>query len=59
MEKIDYKETWKTIVEDFLIKFDKEITNGELKGKQSLVFQKWLSENYEVPEKKLLNSEIN
>ena len=42
---------WKDVVDDFYVEHDKQISNGEYKGKMILVFRDWLEQNYQVPER--------
>jgi hypothetical protein len=44
---------WKDILDEFYIKHDKQISNGEYTGKMLLVFRDWLEKNFEVPKRKL------
>lgn len=40
---------WKDILDDFYVEHDKQISNGEYKGRMILVFRDWLEKNFEVP----------
>jgi hypothetical protein len=45
---IKLSKIWDEINEDFLIKYDKEISNGEFAGKQQIKFLEYLKEQYPV-----------
>ena len=42
---------WKDILDDFYVEHDKQISNGEYKGRMILVFRDWLEKNFEVPKR--------
>ena len=42
---------WKDILDDFYVEHDKQISNGEYKGRMLLVFRDWLEKNFEVPKR--------
>lgn len=45
---------WKDILDDFYVEHDKQISNGEYKGRMLLVFRDWLEKNFEVPKRNVL-----
>jgi hypothetical protein len=42
---------WKDIVDEFYVKYDRQISSGQFKGRLLLVFKEWLEENWQVPER--------
>ena len=42
------EKTWDDINHEFLIKYDREISAGEFKGRQQLEFLQFLKDNYQV-----------
>ena len=45
---------WKDILDDFYVEHDKQISNGEYKGRMLLVFRDWLEKNFEVPKRTVI-----